>query len=71
MHRQELSDTVAWRLSGSGNTGGGSTGKSLLFLPDIDSWAQWEERGTSLKDAVSQVDVALLDACFWGPVSET
>ena len=35
--------------------------KSLLYLPDIDAWELWEERGAWL----TAVDYALVDASFW------
>jgi pyrroloquinoline quinone biosynthesis protein B len=52
-HRDELSDTVAWRVRGPA--------RSLLYLPDIDKWEKWD-RG--LEDEVRSVDVALLDGTF-------
>lgn len=53
-HRDELADTVAFVFRGSG--------ASLLFLPDINSWAAWER---DVAEAVASVDVALLDGSFW------
>lgn len=53
-HRDELSDTVAFVFRGPGRT--------LLFLPDIDRWELWDR---DVAQAVSSVDVALLDASFW------
>jgi pyrroloquinoline quinone biosynthesis protein B len=52
-HRDELSDTVAYRVRGPS--------RSLLYLPDIDKWEKWERR---IEDEVGQVDVALLDGSF-------
>jgi pyrroloquinoline quinone biosynthesis protein B len=53
-HRDEFSDTVAFRIEGPQ--------RSLLFLPDIDRWDTWERR---IEDMVRGVDVALLDATFY------
>lgn len=35
---------------------------SLLYLPDIDFWEQWER---DVAEVVASVDVALLDGTFW------
>jgi len=51
-HRQEFSDTVAFRIRGPRRT--------VLFLPDIDRW----EGGQPL-DLLDGVDVAYLDATFY------
>ena len=51
-HRQEYADTVAFRIRGPNRT--------VLFLPDIDRWADGEP--ASLLDGV---DVAWLDATFY------
>lgn len=53
-HRDELADTVGFVFRGPGG--------SLLYLPDIDSWGAWER---NVAEAVSSVDVALLDGTFW------
>ena len=53
-HRDEFADTVAFLFRGPDAT--------LLYLPDIDSWREWERDVT---EAVGGVDVALLDATFW------
>ncbi|HET8647627.1 MAG TPA: MBL fold metallo-hydrolase [Vicinamibacteria bacterium] len=52
-HRDELSDTVAFRVRGPART--------LLYVPDIDKWEKWDRR---LEDEVAAADVALLDATF-------
>ncbi len=52
-HRGEFSDTVAYRIRGPR--------RSLLYLPDIDGWKQWERR---IEDEVAGVDSALLDGTF-------
>lgn len=52
-HRQEHSDTVAFRIDGPR--------RSVLFLPDIDAWEDWE---LDVREVVASVDVAYLDATF-------
>lgn len=54
-HRSEwATDTAALRIQGPRG--------SLLYLPDIDSWDAWDrDVGAMVRD----VDVALLDGCFW------
>lgn len=51
-HRQEFSDTVAYRFHGSA--------RSVLFVPDIDRW-----EGNILEELLEGVDVAYLDATFY------
>jgi len=53
-HRQEFTDTVAWRIDGPR--------RSALWLPDIDAWDRWDR---DVRDVVSSVDVAFLDATFF------
>ncbi|MEJ2204984.1 MAG: MBL fold metallo-hydrolase [Gemmatimonadota bacterium] len=55
-HRDELADTVGFVFRGPDAT--------LLFLPDINSWALWDR---DVSEAVASVDVALLDGSFWSP----
>ncbi len=53
-HRDEFSDTMAFRIEGPAGT--------VLFVPDVDSW----DRHPGLLDSlVSGVDVAWLDATFY------
>jgi pyrroloquinoline quinone biosynthesis protein B len=52
-HRDEFSDTVAFRVRGPE--------RRLLYVPDIDKWERWDRR---IEDEVGAVDVALLDATF-------
>ena len=56
-HRDELSDTVAWRLEGPSRT--------VLFLPDCDPWSRWPDRGFDLTSMLEGVDVFLADASFY------
>lgn len=53
-HRDELSETVAWRVQGPR--------RAALWLPDIDRWEDWE---IPLEDALADVDLAFLDGTFW------
>ena len=50
-HRDEMSDTVAWRVTGPTN--------QLIYCPDIDRWEG------EILDAVKRSDVALLDGTFY------
>jgi pyrroloquinoline quinone biosynthesis protein B len=52
-HRDELSDTVAFRVRGPSRT--------LLYIPDIDKWERWDR---TIADEVAGVDEALLDGTF-------
>ena len=55
-HRPEFSDTVGWTFRGPS--------RSVLYLPDIDSWEAWDR---DIAEVVRGVDVALLDASFYSP----
>ncbi len=57
-HRQEFSDVVGFRIDGPN--------RSALFIPDIDSWEEWEATGTRIEEEIARVDVAFLDATFYG-----
>jgi len=52
-HRDEISDTVGYRVRGPS--------RSLLYIPDIDKWERWDRK---VADAVAEVDLALLDGTF-------
>ncbi len=52
-HRDELSDTVAYLVSGPRGR--------ILWLPDIDGWDRWDR---DLRAVVGSVDAAFLDATF-------
>ena len=56
-HRQEYTEVVGFRIDGP-NT-------SVLFIPDIDSWEEWDAAGTRIEDVLATVDVAYLDATFF------
>lgn len=53
-HRQEYTDTLGFKITGSK--------KSLLYIPDIDRWEQWN---MSVIDEVKNVDYAVLDGTFF------
>jgi pyrroloquinoline quinone biosynthesis protein B len=52
-HRDEYSDTVAYRVEGPA--------RRLLYVPDIDKWEKWDRR---LEDEIDQSSIALLDGTF-------
>jgi pyrroloquinoline quinone biosynthesis protein B len=57
-HRDEYSETVGFVVNGPS--------KSVLFLPDIDDWDQWEQEfGARIEDMIAAVDFAYLDATFF------
>ncbi|MFN2251155.1 MAG: MBL fold metallo-hydrolase [Anaerolineae bacterium] len=53
-HRDELSETVAYRIDGPR--------RSILYLPDIDGWSEWDQ---PLAEMIRDVDVAYLDGTFY------
>jgi pyrroloquinoline quinone biosynthesis protein B len=53
-HRDELSETVGWRIEGPGH--------SVAWLPDIDKWSKWD---TPVEELIDSVDIAFLDATFY------
>ena len=53
-HRDEYADTLGFILRGPS--------RSLLYLPDTDSWVAWD---FSVEDFLAQVDVALVDGTFY------
>ncbi len=55
-HRPEFSDTVGFIFRGPN--------RSVLYLPDIDRWEDWE---LGVEEVVESVDVALLDGSFFSP----
>ncbi len=56
-HRQEYAEVVGYRIDGPN--------RSVLFIPDIDSWDDWDRDGTRIEDAIAAVDVAYLDGSFF------
>ena len=56
-HRQEFSEVVGYRIDGPE--------RSAFFVPDIDSWEEWDLEGTRIEDVIASVDYAFLDATFF------
>lgn len=63
-HRQEYTEVVGFRIEGPD--------RSALFLPDIDSWEEWDDWGEvedgepgMIEQALASVDVAYVDATFF------
>lgn len=56
-HRQEFSEVVGFRIEGPNG--------AALFIPDIDSWEDWDAAGVRIEDEIARVDVAYLDATFY------
>jgi pyrroloquinoline quinone biosynthesis protein B len=56
-HRQEFSEVVGFRIEAPKH--------KVLFIPDIDSWEQWDAAGTRIEDEIAKVDVAYLDGTFF------
>ena len=56
-HRQEFSEVVGYRIEGPN--------RSVLFIPDIDSWEEWHDQGTAIEEQIASVDAAYLDATFY------
>lgn len=56
-HRQEFSEVAGFIVHGPQKTVG--------FIPDIDSWEEWDSTGTGLDRFLESVDLALVDATFF------
>ncbi len=56
-HRQEYSEVVGFRIEGPSRT--------VLYIPDIDSWTEWDVAGTHIEDLLAGVDAAYLDGTFF------
>tara|TARA_B100001750_G_C15454257_1_gene570630 strand:+ start:199 stop:1050 length:852 start_codon:yes stop_codon:yes gene_type:complete len=52
-HRNELSETVGYKII--------SNKKSIIYLPDIDSWEEWE---VDVLDFIKENDLLFLDGTF-------
>jgi pyrroloquinoline quinone biosynthesis protein B len=53
-HRDEFSETVGYHIQGPN--------KSVLFIPDIDKWSEWDR---DINAAIDSVDFAFLDGTFF------
>ena len=56
-HRQEFSEVVGYIIS--------SQNKRIGFIPDIDSWEEWDASGPGLIGFLDSVDLAFVDATFY------
>jgi pyrroloquinoline quinone biosynthesis protein B len=56
-HRQEYSEVVGFRIDGPR--------RKVLFVPDINSWTEWDAWGVRVEEQIAAVDVAYLDGCFF------
>lgn len=57
-HRDEYSETVGYLMT--------TLDKTALFLPDLDSWEQYEANsGDTLEALIGRVDYAYVDASFF------
>ncbi len=56
-HRDEYSETAGFRIKGPG--------KAVIYLPDIDSWRQWDAMDTRIEDVVAANDVLFVDGTFY------
>jgi pyrroloquinoline quinone biosynthesis protein B len=56
-HRQEFSEVAGFIIQGPE--------KSAIFIPDIDSWEQWDAAETRIEDKIAAADFAFLDATFY------
>lgn len=56
-HRDEFSETVGFIINGPK--------KSVLFIPDINKWEEWDAQGRAIEALIMKVDYAFLDATFY------
>jgi pyrroloquinoline quinone biosynthesis protein B len=56
-HRQEYSEVVGFRIEGPHRT--------VLFIPDIDSWEEWDREGRRIEAVLASVDEAFVDGTFF------
>lgn len=56
-HRQEYAEVAGFRIEGPD--------RAVLFIPDIDSWEEWDEAGTRIESILESVDVAYIDGSFF------
>jgi pyrroloquinoline quinone biosynthesis protein B len=53
-HRDELSDTVGYRIAGPRS--------KVLYIPDTEPWSRWP---SPVEDQLRDVDIAILDGTFY------
>jgi len=56
-HRQEYSEVVGFVIEGPN--------RSVLFIPDIDKWEDWDAEGERIEEWIAAVDRAYLDGTFY------
>lgn len=56
-HRQEFSEVAGYRIMG--------LQRSVLFIPDIDSWEEYDPEGGQIEQMIASVDRAYFDATFF------
>jgi pyrroloquinoline quinone biosynthesis protein B len=56
-HRAEYTETIGYKIRGGG--------KSAIYLPDIDSWEQWDAKGVHIEAVIKANDWLFLDASFF------
>ena len=56
-HRGEYTETVGYQIEGAS--------KTAVYLPDIDSWEEWELQGTRLVDVIASTDHLFIDGSFF------
>jgi pyrroloquinoline quinone biosynthesis protein B len=56
-HRQEYTEVVGFRIDGPR--------RSVLFVPDINSFEELDAWGVRVEELIAEVDIAYLDGCFW------
>lgn len=56
-HRAEFTETVGFQIQGKS--------RSAIYLPDIDSWEQWDALGIYIEDVIAANDILFLDATFF------
>ncbi len=56
-HRQEYSEVVGYEIRGPS--------RSVLYIPDIDSWEEWDQQGVRIEERIAAVDGAYLDGTFF------
>lgn len=56
-HRQEFSEVIGLRITGPH--------ASAVYIPDIDSWTQFDSTGAGIEALLRGADVAYLDGTFW------
>lgn len=57
-HRDEYSETVGFMIV--------TPDKTALYLPDLDSWAEWQDQtGLPLEQRLTGLDHVFVDATFW------